>query len=183
MTYVANVNDVAFVATAGRMVGEVVGRNRGTVVSRRDSPNTAKATASTAVSAKATAVGEPATESAAAASTKSTTKSSSATDRTTKSASATTHSSSESTASTPSAGKAILSHFELTSLPVVSVELRNRVSGVLGRLKSDHTAALRTTIRSNVNICTNDGTYNAQSVWPRQNHFTKSAYQPGGRDP
>lgn len=167
------------------MVGKVVGGNRSTIISGRStySNSAIASTTSAKASAKAsTCTGESSAKSSSTGAREPSTEPSSTTSAT-KSATPARHSTSESATPAPSASKAVLPHFELTSLPIVSVELGNCISGVLGRLESNNSATLGAAIRSNVNIRTNDGTCKTKSADCASAIPSTLAHRLGGRDP
>lgn len=108
-------------------------------------------------------LGRRATESSSKASTTTTTVSEATTRReTTTSAKAATEAATSTKGSTrgksTSTGKTILANLKLTSLPIVTVELGDCVAGIFRSLKGDNTAALGTTVRTNMDIGANNGT-------------------------
>lgn len=170
-TYIADVDHGTLVAIGSRKVREGVwrtGRNGRTLVE----PTTGISTRAT----KSTATAETTTEATTAD--KSTTTSHGSTE-----AAAASHGTAEATTAAAGAAKAttttsesILADFQGTTLPIIAVELRNSVPGIIRGLESNDTRALGASSGVGVHVSTNDGAllgcsrkYQVNSPSPRQN--------------
>jgi hypothetical protein len=117
---------------------------------------------SSTCSAKATAISSTATSKASTATKAATTSvptsetAAKATTETTAAAKATATAEAAATATLKVVGEPIFANFERTTLEFVSVELVDRIHGVVWRFKNDDARALWTAIRTNVNIGTNN---------------------------
>lgn len=139
MSYVADIDGVAFLHTSGGVVGERVGRHRGIT----GVVNTAAAIAA------ATSVAE----SAAAA-----TKSSSTITASEGSAAAGETAAAVATRAHARAGEAIFTDLKHAALPVIAVELLNGVAGVFRSLKNHNTRALRSAVWAEMDVGANNAT-------------------------
>lgn len=152
VTYVSDVDGFRSLIAGGSKIGERIWRLCGVAGVPAVKPTRSATTgASSSVSSSTTAV--------AAECSATTTKSTSATVAPTKgttSAKSTSTVATTATAADTSAGKPILADLEHTALPVVAVELLNRVASIFGVLKDDDTRSLRASILAKVNIRTND---------------------------
>jgi hypothetical protein len=155
MTYVSNVDEVALVAVGGSVVSERVGRTSrngrsALVISTTGVTTGTRRATEAAAAAKATAE--------ATTSSKSTTTSHGSTETTTA-----THGATEATAAAKAtgttAGEAIFTDLKGAALPVVTVELRNGVTGVLRGLESDDTRALGASSGVSVHVGTDNATH------------------------
>lgn len=148
-TYVADVYGLAPLTISCREVGESIGWNRNSwaaAAAKAASPGATTAAAAiatsstvtsaecTATSAKSTTTAETATE--AAASTKATA-----------TAKATSHS---------RVGEAVNANFEDTSLPVVAVELLDRITSIIRRFEDNDAGAFGSAVRSKMDISADD---------------------------
>lgn len=146
-SYVADVDSLAALASGRSVVSKRIWRCSGSpsvIASSRRSTisTTTKASAST----------EPATKSSSA--------SKSAASAETPTGSKTTSKATTSTCKTTwgRSGEAILSNFKHAALPFVAVELGNRITGIFWTFESDNTGTFGTTIMTDMDIGTNDGT-------------------------
>lgn len=149
-TYVANIDGLASFTVGGGKVGKRIGWDGGSLVASKTASSGAAATAaaaaiatsSTIASTKATAT---AAEATAAAET--TAEASTSTEAAATAAETTSHS---------GVGEAIDANLEDTALPVVAVELLDRIAGVIGCLEDNNTRALGSSIGSKVDVSTNN---------------------------
>lgn len=156
-THVANIDGLAPLTISCREVGEGVRWNGSSLcASEAASPRTAAAAAAIATSS-------------AIASTKCTTTSteSTTTAETAAEASSSTEASATAEATSHSGvGEAINANFEDTALPVVAVELLDRISGVIRRFKDDDAGAFGPSVGSEVDISANDTPGTGFNVMP-----------------
>jgi hypothetical protein len=142
--YVANIDDLSSVAAGSSVVSEGIRRDgagrgleAGSARGTSAESSTAEATSKTTTSAaKAAATTESSTESSAHATAKAT----SATEAHARS----------------TTGVAVLTNLDNTALPIVAIELRNGVAGIVRALEDNNTRSLRTTIRSDMDVGSND---------------------------
>lgn len=183
MTYVADVNYSTLVAVGSSVVSEWVGgagRHRGalleaatgvtTTTTRRttEAPAAAEATTEATTSDKSTAAAHGATETAATShgSPKATTAAAAAKASTT-------------------AGKSVLADFKGATLPVVTIELLNGDTGIVGGLESNDTRALGASSGIGVHVSTNDGTIlscienQVNSSYPLTRHVVGAKFRRG----
>lgn len=181
MTYVADVNYSTLVAVGSSVVSEWVGgagRHRGalleaatgvTTTTRRttEAPAAAEATTEATTSDKSTAAAHGATETAA-----------------------TSHGSSKATTAaaakaSTAAGKSVLADFKRATLPVVTIELLNGDTGIVGGLESNNTRALGASGGIGVHVSTNDGTIlscienQVNSSYPLTRHVVGAKFRRG----
>lgn len=145
-TYIANIDDFTSLSAGCCVVGERVWSwGRGIGVKSRTARTTTSAASMEA--AAATTIAESTTSS----------KSSTAAEAAAKSSA---HASISTTSEARAAGasESVFTDLNCSSLPIIAVELLNGVTGVIGALKNDNTRALRSTVRSHVNIGTDDTT-------------------------
>lgn len=145
VTYVANVDDFTSISAGCCVVGERVRSwGRGVGVKSR----TARTAAAAAMeSSTATTISESTTSSKSSTAAEAAAKSS---------AHATISTTSEARAAR--ASESVFADLNGSSLPIIAVELLNGVTSVVGALKNYNTRALGSTVRSHVNISTDDTT-------------------------
>lgn len=145
-TYVADINDLISVGSSRGKIGEWVRRScRG-----RASIVVTTTRSAAKVAAKASTAREPAAEAATTSKWSTTT----ATEATTKASSG----AAEAATRGEVASETILANLQWAALPIVPVELLDRVARIVWRLKGNDTRALWTSVRTNVDIGTNDST-------------------------
>lgn len=154
-TYVSNKDDLAPLPVGGCEVGESVGGHGcglGPTISGTTTARSSSARASTVATAVAS------TETATTAS--ETTATSESTTTTEAPSEAPTASKAPAAAETTShgVGKPVNADLEYATVPIVAVELLNRVSRIVRGLEDNNTGALGPSIRSKVNVGTNDAT-------------------------
>lgn len=152
-TYVSNVDGLAPLAVSGREVSERVRWNRSGLVAAK----AASSGAATAAAAATTAA--VATSSAAVAAAKSTTTTAKATAATEAATEASSSSEATATAEATShsgVGEAVHTNLEDTALPIVAVELLDRIAGIIGGFEDNNAGALRSTIGSEVDVGANN---------------------------
>lgn len=145
-TYVADINDLISVSSSRGKIGERVRRSR-----RGRAGIIATTTWSTAKVAAKASTGREATAEAATTSKWSTT---AATEATTETSSGT----AEAATRREVASETILADLQWAALPIVPVELLDRVARVVWRLKGNNARALGTAVRTNVDIGADDST-------------------------
>jgi hypothetical protein len=163
-TYVANVDDRSGLAARGSKVSEGVRRSRcsrgATVESTRRS--------TTETAAKATTTSKLLSTKATAATHETSTRRELLAE-----ASTTSHEATTTTAEARWASETVLSDFEDTAIPVISVELLDSDLGIIGVVESDDTRALHATVGCDMNVSTDDSAsvsytknqYMAHTLW------------------
>lgn len=145
-TYVADINDLISVSSSRGKIGERVRRSRrgraGIVATTTWS--TAKVAAKASTGREATAEATTASKWSATAATEATTETSSGT--------------AEAATRGEVASETILADLQWAALPIVPIELLDRVACVVWRLKGNNTRALWTAVWTNVDISADDST-------------------------
>ena len=144
---VTDVDQVARIAARCRKVGERVGR-----VGRSVSIIAGATWTTTTSSSKTSSIATTATEASAVAAT--TSKSAASTKATSKTATA---SKAAAEAAGTTSSEAVLTHFKVTALPLVAVELGDGVARIFGGVKGNNTRSLGATIWSHVDIGADNG--------------------------
>ena len=153
--YIADVDGLAGLATRTCVVGKRVGRIRlSTSRSTGTGTTTVATTAATTVAAASSSITATATEASTEATT--TAKSSTAAEASAKSTTESSTTTAEAAGSR--ASETVFADFEVTTLPVIAVELCDSVASVFDSIKGNNARALRTTVRSHVDIGAYDRT-------------------------
>lgn len=168
-THVANIDDSALVTVGSGIISERVGGSGG----NRRSTTVLKPTGTGETTVATRGATEAAASSEATAKASATTEAST-THRTAKAA--TTAKATTKAATTTEAGattsEPVFANFKGTTLPIVSVELRNGVARIIRRLKSNDTGALGASGRVGVHIGTDHGTLLGCNTESRSIHLT-----------
>jgi hypothetical protein len=145
-TYVADIDDVAFLNTTGGVVSERVRGHRGVA----GIMETASSGGSSTISTTTSAIAESTTTSTEPAATKAAAEASTSASKTAAAiATGGAHG---------RAGKTILTDLEHAALPVIAVELLNSVARIFGGFEDDDAGALRSTVRAEMDIGANNAT-------------------------
>lgn len=168
-TYVANIDDSTLVAVGSGIISEWVGRSGG----NRRSTTVLKSTGTgeTTVATRGTTEAATTRESAAKASATSKASTAHRTAEAATAAKATTKATTT-TETGATTSETIFTNFKGTTLPIISVKLRNGVARIIGRLESNDAGALGTSGRVGVHIGTDDGTLLGCNTESRSIHLT-----------
>jgi hypothetical protein len=151
-THVADKDSFALLTTASGMVGKLIGGHRSTKVGSRGGATSKSASSSTEASTATPKRATTSAESTTKAATASEAASSSGKTSTTSAEPSATH------AESPSTSKTVLPYFELTTLPVMTIELSNSIASIFRGFKSDNPTSLGTSVGSDMYISANRST-------------------------